>query len=257
MSRDIVLVHGTSGSGDAWAEFRTEFEHRGWTVHTPNLRHHDAAAPDQAVLVADVSLRDYADDVAALVNDLERPLLVGFSLGALVAQLVAARAPHRGLVCMSPSPGADIRAFSISAGVPFMRHFFQPRPWRKSLTLSWEAIRDYAANQQDEPTARAMYDDHRLAESGRAFSEMFFPFLDRNHAARVDYTAVTGPVLVIGGTRDRLVSNSICKQTAARYAGGQHVEIEGADHMLCGGRFLPMVLAEIDQWISDNHLDAV
>ena len=112
MSRDLVLVHGTSGSGDIWAEFRDHFTEHGWVVHTPNLRHHDAAIADQAVLVGGVSLREYADDIAELVQGLDRPLIGGWSLGALVAQLVAARTAHRGLFCLAPSPGADIRAFS-------------------------------------------------------------------------------------------------------------------------------------------------
>lgn len=201
MSDHVVLLHGTAGTGEVWTEFRTRFEELSWTVHTPNLRHHDPRVPNQSALVADVSLRAYADDIADLARGLDRPLIVGFSLGALVGQLAAARVPHRGMVCLAPSPAAGIRAFSVSAGIPFLGHFFQPRPWRKSLTLSWKTFRDFAANEQDERTAREMYDGHRVAESGRAFSEMFFPLLDRNRATRVDYHAVNGPVLVIGGSR--------------------------------------------------------
>jgi len=254
MSRDVVLIHGTSETGELWADIRDHLGRRGWTVHTPTLRHHDASVTNQATLVAGVSLLDYAADIADLTRGLDTPLIGGFSLGGLIAQLVAARTPHRGLFCLTPSPGPGMR-LPFSGVRVLGRHFLQAAPWRKPLPpLSWEVFRRSVANEQDEQTAREMYNGHLLFESGRAYSEIGFPYLDRGRAARVDYRAVTGPVLVIGGTRDRLGSTNILRQTAARYAHGQYVEIDGADHMLTGGRFLPVMLRHLDQWLADNHL---
>lgn len=65
----------------------------------------------------------------------------------------------------------------------------------------------------------------------------------------MDYRALTGPVLVTGGTRDRMISTEVPRQTAARYANGKYVDVEGADHMQIFGPFLPLVLRHIDQWI--------
>jgi pimeloyl-ACP methyl ester carboxylesterase len=254
MSRDVVLIHATGSTGEQWAGTRDHFERLGWTVHTPTLRHHDASVTNQANLVAGVSLRDNTADIADLTRRLDTPLIGGSSLGGLIAQLVAARTAHRGLFCLAPAPGPGMLGPLWSA-LTFGRHFLQATPWRKPVSpASWEVFRRSVANEQDEETAREMYSGHLLFDSARAYSEIFFPYLDRGRAARVDYGAVTGPVLVIGAARDRIISTNICKRTAARYAHGQYVEIDGADHMLTGGRFLPVVLRHLDQWTADNHL---
>src|SRR6516165_6884949 len=109
MGRDVVLIHGASEVGEHLTEMRHHFEQRDWTVHTPTLRHHDENAPDQAKLVGGVSLREYVADLTDLTRTLDTPLIGGFSLGGLIAQLVAARTPHRGLFCLAPSPAPGMR----------------------------------------------------------------------------------------------------------------------------------------------------
>lgn len=54
-------------------------------------------------------MREYTDDLVALVDSLESPpLVVGLSLGGLLAQLVATRTLHAGVVAACPIPPAQI-----------------------------------------------------------------------------------------------------------------------------------------------------
>ena len=39
--KHVVLIHGMGGRGDYLAPARAAFEERGYTVHTPTLRHHE------------------------------------------------------------------------------------------------------------------------------------------------------------------------------------------------------------------------
>ncbi|MBX7430746.1 hypothetical protein JDV09_01275 [Mycobacterium sp. Y57] len=114
--------------------------------------------------------------------------------------------------------------------------------------------RRFVANAHDEHSARELYDAHLRCDSGRAYCELGFYFLDRGRAARIDYGAVTGPVLVTGGTQDRMISTEVPRQTAARYANGKFVEVCSADHMQIFGPSLAEVLDHIDQWIDENNL---
>ena len=45
--------------------------------------------------------------------------------------------------------------------------------------------------------------------------ESAIPWLDRARAARVDFSAVAGPVLVIGGGCDRIVPGRLARHVAA------------------------------------------
>jgi pimeloyl-ACP methyl ester carboxylesterase len=96
-TKHVVLIHGAWARGDSWGPARTAFEERGYTVHTPTLRHHELPMHEGGAKIAPLSMRDYTEDVVALVDSLDfPPLLVGLSMGGLQAQLVAARTRHAG-----------------------------------------------------------------------------------------------------------------------------------------------------------------
>jgi esterase/lipase len=60
-TKHVVLIHGTWGRGDSWAPTRAAFEERGYTVHTPTLRHHELPLHEGAMKIAPLSMRDYTD----------------------------------------------------------------------------------------------------------------------------------------------------------------------------------------------------
>ncbi|WP_373180262.1 alpha/beta hydrolase, partial [Mycobacterium marinum] len=129
MRKHVVLIHGAWSRGRQLAGARSAFEHHGYTVHTPTLRHHELPLPDGAARIATLSLRDYADDLVELVASLDSaPLLVGHSLGGLLVQLVAARTRHIGVVAACPSPVGPVGLNRTTAGLS-MRHALRPRPW--------------------------------------------------------------------------------------------------------------------------------
>ena len=131
-TRHVVLIHGNWSRGEQLAAARAAFEARGFTAHTPpTLRYHELPIHEGAMKVASLSLRDYADDLVAFVNSLESPpLLVGHSMGGLLAQLVAARTRHTGLVAACPAPASGVTGSSTQANRRMSRpYFLRLRPW--------------------------------------------------------------------------------------------------------------------------------
>jgi pimeloyl-ACP methyl ester carboxylesterase len=81
-AKHVVLIHGSWSRGEQLALARAAFEERGYTAHTPTLRHHELPSHEGAMKVASLSLRDYTDDLVAFVNSLDSPpLLIGHSMG--------------------------------------------------------------------------------------------------------------------------------------------------------------------------------
>src|ERR1700760_3758354 len=110
-TKHVVLIHGTWARGDGWGAARTAFKERGYTVHTPTLRHHELPVREGAMKIAPLSVRDYTDDIVALVDSLDSPpLRGGLSLGGLRAQLAAAQPRHAGVFPACPVPAAGILA---------------------------------------------------------------------------------------------------------------------------------------------------
>lgn len=256
-TRHVVLIHGNWSRGEQLAAVRAAFHERGYTAHTPTLRHHELPIHEGAMKIASLSLRDYVDDLVAFVNSLETPpLLVGHSMGGLLAQLVAARTRHVGLVAACPAPAAGIAGSTPANRRMAAPWFLRLRPWTKPIPPPpFERFRRWIANTQTEDTAREIYDG-LVCESGRAQCEMLLASLRLSKTTRVDAAAVTAPVLVIGGECDLIVPAGVIRQTAAQYRHADVIHISKSDHMVFSGASLPITMGHIDEWLTENKLHA-
>ena len=254
-TKHVVLIHGSFSRGEQLAPARAAFEERGYIAHTPTLRHHELPAHEGAVKVASLSLRDYADDLVAFVNSLDSPpLLVGHSMGGLVAQLVAARTRPAGVVAACPGPVAGTAGGTLTSLRMTLPHLLRSRSWNKPWRPpTFEQSRRWIANTQTEDVAREIYDG-LVCESGRYLWEVLLAAPKLSKATVVDFAAVTAPVLVIGAECDRIVSAGVVRRTAARYQHGTSVEIPRSDHMVFSGAALPVTMSCIDDWMARNNV---
>ena len=257
-TKHVVLIHGAWGRGELWASARAAFEERGYTAHTPTLRHHELPLHEGAMKVASLSLRDYTDDLVEFVKSLDSPpLLVGHSMGGLVAQLVAARTSQAGLVAACPAPAAGILGTTPANLRMSLPHLLRPRAWTKPWRPpTFEHFRRWIANAQAEDIAQEIYDG-LVCESGRFVWETALGVVKLSKATVVDFPAVTAPVLVMGGECDRIVPAGIVRQTAARYQHGTYLEIPRSDHMVFSGAALPVTMSYIDDWTARNRVLAI
>jgi pimeloyl-ACP methyl ester carboxylesterase len=257
-TKHVVLIHGAWSRGEQLGPARAAFEERGYTAHTPTLRHHKLPSREGAMKVASLSLRDYTDDLVAFVNSLDsQPLLVGHSMGGLLAQLVAARTRPAGLVAACPGPAAGIFGGTLSSMRMSLPHVLRPRSWTKPwCPPTFEQFRRWIANTQTEDIAREIYDG-LVCESGRYLWELLLGLPRLSDAAVVDFATVTAPVLVLGAECDRIVPASVVRRTAARYPHATAVEIPRSDHMVFSGAALPVTMSYVDDWMARNHVLAV
>ncbi len=218
MTKHIVLIHGAFAGPWCMEGYAGFFRDRGWTVHTPALRYHDAdpnAEPDPGL--TDTSIMDYADDIAALVEGLDsKPVLLGHAIAGVVAQQVAARGLASAIVLINPNAAwgtlpetDDERAVprALMEGGAF---------WKQPMRVDFDLMAPFALNKLPEAQQHAVFD--RLGpESGRVMFEMFFWMFDDYHAMKVDIDKVDCPVLIVSGTEDRAVNPNTCRALANLY----------------------------------------
>ena len=88
----VVFLHGAGADGSTFTAQADAFTHRGRRTVVLDLRGHGTSRPTEGALSADV----FIDDVEALIQHLEldRPVLVGHSLGGNIAQALVRRRPE-------------------------------------------------------------------------------------------------------------------------------------------------------------------
>ena len=112
MTKKIVMIHGMWGGGWFWENFKTFFERQGYQCLTPTLRYHDADPQDDPdPRLGTTSLMDYARDIEDQISALgERPILMGHSMGGLLAQILGSRGLAQALVLLTPASPSGINA---------------------------------------------------------------------------------------------------------------------------------------------------
>lgn len=226
---DIVMVHGAFCGGWVFEDFRKPFEAAGHRCLTPDLRGHGLGERHGAV--KGVSMRDYAKDVAELVAGLPAPpILLGHSLGGLVAQLAASRAPVRSLVLLAPSPPWGVSGVSLEEAASAVSLYALGAFWTQAIEPDYAAASLYSLNRLPVPQREAAF-RHMVPESGRALWETLNWWLDPFMSTAVG--RVKAPVLALAGGRDVIHPPATVKQAAARLDAEVQV-LDGMSHWLPG-----------------------
>lgn len=218
MSNTIFMIHGMWGGGWHWEKYQRFFEDKGYRCIVPTLRYHDVdpKEPPHPEL-GTTSLLDYAADLENELKKLDQPpIIMGHSMGGLLAQMLGSRGLASALVLLTPAPPRGIMAFKLSSLKGFWSTLTKWGFWRKPHRQTYkEAV--YSTMHLLPPGEQKETYDKLVFESGRAAFEIGFWFLDRNRASDVDVSSITCPVLIIGSAQDRILPVSIVHKTARKY----------------------------------------
>jgi pimeloyl-ACP methyl ester carboxylesterase len=249
MGKDIVMLHGASAGGWCFDKFREVFEGQGWTVHTPDLIGHgkDKAGADQKLV--GVGLAKYRAEFASVLDKLPpKPVILGHSMGAVLAQQLAASGLGRALILVSPAPRAGILVSSNSEKDLAQSLMGIPSFWKTVINPDFDLACFYSLNRVPKDQQHAVFDKFG-PESGLAYFEIFFWMLDKTNAAAVDTAAVRCPVLCLSGTDDNLVSLATARATALPYRDAQFWEEAGHGHMIVVEPGAEDIARRIAAWI--------
>ena len=239
MAKVAVFIHGMWGTPDVWRNWRPAFEARGWQTVAPALRHHDASADAPPKGLGTTSLLDYAADLEANIAALplvapDKPVLIGHSMGGLLALMLAARGAARAAVLLTPAPPAGVLALRASNLLAFARIEMRWGWWRKPHRATLGEALSHTFNTTDPAEGTAEH-ARFVHDSGRALLEIGLPWLDGRRAADVDPRRVTVPLLFVAAEKDRLTPPGVVRRAARRYGHvSDYLEYPGQGHWVPG-----------------------
>lgn len=205
--RPLLLVHGFTGGREDFADHLHALADAGWWVVVPDLRGHgDSAHPEDE---GHYSLDHFADDVWRLVDALgwERLVLLGHSMGGMVAQVAALARPRAldGLVLMDTTHGPlDIDPELAALGVEIVREGGMAAVKEALDAMGDEGPLTTAAHQRvlaERPGYREMGDRKFLGSSPAMYAAMLGRLLDQDDRL-AGLAALDVPTLVIVGEQD-------------------------------------------------------
>ncbi len=245
------MVHGAFCGGWAFDGFRAPFEAAGYRCLTPDLRGH---APGTRLSdVAQTSMSDYAADITTLIRaEPTLPILVGHSLGGLVAQMAAAKAEVAALILLAPSAPWGVAGGSLEEAASAFGLYALGPFWTQAV-LPDDAVAHLYSLDRMEKAQGKLIAKRMVAESGRALFETLNWWLDPFMTTQVGAGRVRAPVFAAAGGADLIHPPSTVRQTAARLDADVRV-FDGMSHWLIGEPGWEKVSEACLEWLSATLL---
>jgi len=222
----VVFIHGIGGAACIWEPQVASFAAAGFRPVAIDLPGYGARAP-----VDRMDFDMLAGDVEAQVAHLalDRPVLVGHSMGGMVAQTALRRRPdgYRAAVLSGTSP-----AFGDPTG-EFQKKFIADRlgPLDAGRTMAElaQTMVDAISGPAPDPAGRELAIATIAATSDRSYRAAVHCLV--NFDERANLGRINIPVLCLAGEHDRLAPAGMMERMASRIPGATYVCLKGIGHL--------------------------
>jgi len=251
----LVLIHGmwmTPRSWDRWIEHYRGRGHDAIAPGWPGVGDPDETRRDPSALKG-LGLTGIADHYEQIVRGLDGPpIIIGHSFGGLVTQLLLNRGLGAAGVAIGTAPPKGILvlpASTLRAGIPGLKNPFD----RDGLaTLSPKQFRWRFTNTLSQPESDAIYREHYIPGTNRAFFEAAYAAFSRHSPAAIEYANPhRAPLLLVVGEKDHIsppaLNRSLLKLQRRAASATESKEYAERTHFMAG----------MDGWeeIADHALD--
>jgi len=223
----LLFVHGAGGSSVYLKNYLEFFAAAGWDCYALNLRGHGASAPDPKIGV--LTLEDYAADVNKVrtASGIEDCVLIGHSMGGLIAQKVTESSPKiKALILIASAPPQGIK-------LEFKKDFTLIKIILRGI---WLTIRKKPLIPNYAITCKTALNNIDPSQRREAF-QIFGPesMVAGNQVGRgyfIDVNKITCPKLVIGCKKDNLVLESVAAKLAKLIKADKYIAYDQFAHMI-------------------------
>jgi pimeloyl-ACP methyl ester carboxylesterase len=245
------MAHGAFCGGWVWDRFAEPFRQAGHRVLTPDLPGHAAGAPPDAA--RGLSMADYAGALAETTDALgSPPVLIGHSMGGLVALMAAMRTRVAGVVLLAPSAPWGVSGSSMEEAISAVSLYALGPYWAQAIQPDYASFRRFAVDRLPSAARHALHARMRR-ESGRALFETLNWWLDPFMVTAVDAARIAAPVLAIAGGHDVVHPAATVRETARRLGAAFEV-MPDMSHWLLGEPGWEAVAARCLAWIETAAL---
>lgn len=233
----VLLVHGTFSHGGLMAPWARRLEEAGFVCHAPSL---PGRRPTDHAALRRLGFRDLLESLLEHRAHLDvPPIVIGHSMGGLLAQHLAASTPCAALVLLASVPPGVL--WAQTRAVPHLVRLLPRTLAARSVLPSEATLRSIVFNDLPEDEQRALAPT-LVADSGRAFRSLLLG------TARVPRGALACSVLSLSGGADRNVSARISRSIARRYDAEHHIHPDRG-HWMVADSVADELVPPVIEWL--------
>jgi 3-oxoadipate enol-lactonase len=222
--RTLVLIHEMGGSLESWDDVAPRF-----ASSRKVLRYDTRGAGLSQKVRGELTLPTMADDIAALLDHFDikgKVALAGIAVGGAIALQFAARHAARTSAVVVGSPATGIAA---ERRVPAMERLARIEAAGMGFAVEDSMLNGYAPELRGDSKRFERFRTRWLGNDPSSYATIW-----RMLAAaemQDELAGITCPVLVIGGSLDRVRPAAMAEGTAKTIPGARYVEIRTGHYM--------------------------
>jgi len=232
----IIFITGAFIGNNCWDEWKLFFENRGYRCKAPAWPNKIASPeelrnrhPDSAI--ASNRLNNLTEYFAEFVKAIpEEPILIGHSIGGLIVELLLQRGFGIAGIAIHSFPSAGAIEFNftlLKALLTPMAFFSSPQ---KSYMISFKKWKNTIANGMTCEMQKQSFYLFAIPESKLIIRDAF------KSAAKINFSKDRPPLLLISGSRDKVIPASLIFANYEKYKSGKSItdyrDFKGRNHLL-------------------------
>ncbi|WP_372720111.1 alpha/beta hydrolase [Novipirellula sp.] len=237
----IVLIHGLWLSPQSLERFEEYYRSRGYNVLVPAWPRFGETVVEtrqRGTSIAGLGTAEIFEHYERLLETLDTPVvLIGHSFGGLVVQLLLDRGwGGAGVAIAAPAPKGVWRytLVQLRAIRPVVLNLFH---YGRVVSLSSDQFRNRVANTMSDFEAAEFFDRYVLPAPARVLFELALSNLDPRSPLYLNFANhERAPLLLVSGSDDLLVPNTITRRVLRRHACSNSVtdfkEFPGRSHLM-------------------------
>ena len=255
-TKTIVFIHGLAENSQSWQAWLPLFQAQGYTCYAPDYPYHQGNPqelrnninPALGKLNFSQVLQHYEAFLDSL--QLEKPILIGHSMGGLIVQKLVEKQRASLGICLTSAPPAKVSTTKFS----FLKAnlaIVSPSKGNKVFLASPKWFHYSMANTLSRNESNELYQAFWVPESRN------IPRSSRKKAGRINFKQAHAPLLFIAAEKDHITPAKLNRKNHRAYKDKNSIcdfkSFENRSHLLAAEPNWEQVVSYVQTWIQEQQ----
>jgi pimeloyl-ACP methyl ester carboxylesterase len=254
MQPPLLFIHGMFLNPKSWDKWLGFFQHRGYTCEAPAWPLHEGNPAELRERVppglGELGLEAVVDHYAGIASAApQAPVLIGHSMGGLIAQLLLSRGIGRAGVCLSsvaPNRMLSLDWSSFKNSAAILNPLMGDQPYRMTPAEFHENF----CNTLTLEEAQTAYHEYVVHESRNVMRDSM------GRLGHIDLDRPHPPLLFVAGDRDQIIPDKLNRRNAEAYTHSESIsdfqDFAGRSHFIHQEPGWQAVASFLEGWLAAN-----